>query len=166
MRIRFVLIVAALLGATGCGPSAAGHDNLALAEIVPGAAETQAFGCTSLVLEPPDSFCPTGHFHSGIDLAAIEGTAVHSASDGRARVLYDEAGAGLYVTVTSDDHSRVLYCHLSAVHVADGEDVVAGQVIGEVGSTGLSTGAHLHFEVDVDGRAVDPAAWLTQPPGS
>ena len=158
-----VLAAMALLGATGCGPSVVSSDRLALVEVVPGATETQGFGCTELVLEPLDLSCPTMHFHSGIDLAAREGTAVYAASGGTARVLYEEAGAGLYVMVASDAHSHVLYCHLSAVHVGDGEDVVPGQLIGEVGSTGLSTGAHLHFEVDVDGRAVDPAAWLTQP---
>jgi murein DD-endopeptidase MepM/ murein hydrolase activator NlpD len=55
---------------------------------------------------------------------------------------------------------RVLYCHLSRVQVVAGDSVTPGQVIGEVGATGLATGAHLHFEVQVDGRAVDPVNWL------
>jgi murein DD-endopeptidase MepM/ murein hydrolase activator NlpD len=59
-----------------------------------------------------------------------------------------------------DEHVRLLYCHLWRVHVAAGQRVAPGEVIGEVGATGLATGAHLHFEVQVDGRAVDPVVWL------
>ncbi len=55
---------------------------------------------------------------------------------------------------------RVLYCHLSIVQVVAGESVMPGEVIGEVGATGLATGPHLHFEVQVDGWAVDPVTWL------
>ena len=69
--------------------------------------------------------------------------------------------AGLYLTVEVDRHVRALYCHLSAAMVADAGQVVTGEVIGKVGATGLATGAHLHFEVQVDGRAVDPVAWLS-----
>ena len=163
MRATVVLAALVTLWLSGCGPSAGAYivDRLALADIVPGGTVTQPFGCTELILEPIDPLCPTLHIHTGIDLAAPEGTAVHAATGGHAQVLFDPAGAGLYVLVTIDGHTRVLYCHLSAVHVGDGDEVMAGQVIGEVGSTGLSTGAHLHFEVEIDGRAVDPATWLT-----
>jgi murein DD-endopeptidase MepM/ murein hydrolase activator NlpD len=62
--------------------------------------------------------------------------------------------------VAADGHARELYCHLSVASVVGTQQVTTGQVIGEIGSTGLSTGPHLHFEVQVDGRAVDPVAWL------
>jgi murein DD-endopeptidase MepM/ murein hydrolase activator NlpD len=59
-----------------------------------------------------------------------------------------------------DGQVRQLYCHLSVAVVVGAQHVAAGQLIGDVGSTGLSTGPHLHFEVQVDGRAVDPVIWL------
>jgi murein DD-endopeptidase MepM/ murein hydrolase activator NlpD len=128
--------------------------------IVAGAVMTQPFGCTQVDVEPVASACPGGHFHSGVDLAAPVGTDVHAAMDGTAHIAFDRNGAGLFLIVVSGSHLRALYCHLSAAVVADGAQVTTGQVIGEVGSTGLSTGAHLHFEVQVDGRAIDPLTWL------
>src|SRR5207245_83732 len=134
----------------------AGQARLPPAAIVAGAKLTQPFGCTSLALEALAAWCPGGHFHSGIDLAAPEGRDVRAAAGGIARWGFDAGGAGLYVVVAADDHTRVLYCHLSSVVVEEGEAVAVGQVIGRVGSSGLSTGPHLHLEVQVDGRAVDP----------
>jgi murein DD-endopeptidase MepM/ murein hydrolase activator NlpD len=69
-------------------------------------------------------------------------------------------GAGLYVVVTFDGRTRVLYCHLLRIAVTDGEQVSPDQVIGQLGASGLATGPHVHFEVQVDGRAIDPVAWL------
>lgn len=136
------------------------HERLPLAAVVVGAVITQPFGCTSLELEPFDPFCPGRHIHTGIDLAARTGTEVHAAAAGTAHVSFDPGGAGLYVVVNLDAHVRVLYCHLSATRVAEGESVDPGQVIGLVGATGLATGPHVHFEVQVDGTSVDPAKWL------
>jgi murein DD-endopeptidase MepM/ murein hydrolase activator NlpD len=136
------------------------HSRLLLEGVVVGATVTQPFGCTSLELEPFDALCPMHHIHTGIDLAAPIGTEVHSASSGTALTGYDPMGAGNYIVVIVDDHVRVLYCHLSAFLVRWGDTVTPGQVIGLVGSTGLSTGPHVHFQVDIDGKAVDPATWL------
>ena len=136
------------------------HERLTLAAIVPGALMTQPFGCSSLLLEPFDPQCPSRHKHTGVDLAAPEGTAVRAAAEGTATVGFDKGGAGLYVAVAVDGHVRVLYCHLSVAVVADAKKVVVGETVGQVGSTGLATGPHLHFEVQVDGRAVDPVIWL------
>jgi murein DD-endopeptidase MepM/ murein hydrolase activator NlpD len=143
-----------------CGSQAPSHDKLALQAIVPGAVTTQPFGCSNLVLEPFDPYCPSRHIHTGVDLAAPKGTTVRAAAGGTAGVGFDPAGAGLFVSVI-DGHVRVLYCHLSAALVSPGDRVVTGQLVGRVGSTGLSTGAHLHFEVQVDGRAIDPVSWLS-----
>ncbi|TMB94632.1 MAG: M23 family metallopeptidase [Chloroflexi bacterium] len=134
---------------------------LPLMAIVPGAVETLPFGCTSFALEPFDPFCPGMHIHTGIDLAAPAGTPVHAAAAGLAFAGFDPGAAGIYISVSAGPHVRLLYCHLWRVHVVAGESVTPGEVIGEVGSTGLTTGAHLHFEVQVDGRAVDPVTWLT-----
>ncbi len=125
-----------------------------------GAVVTQPFGCTYLELEPYAPYCPGRHVHTGIDLAAKLGTAVYSATAGTARVSFDPNGAGNYVVVNVDAHARVIYCHLSAIGVVNGQAVTAGQVIGTLGSTGMSTGPHLHLEVQVDGRSIDPVRWL------
>jgi murein DD-endopeptidase MepM/ murein hydrolase activator NlpD len=98
--------------------------------------------------------------HTGIDLAAPLGKPVFAAIAGTVRVGFDPNGAGLYVLVVVDAHARVFYCHLSAVSVATGQVLSAGQVVGAIGESGLATGPHLHFEVQVDGRSIDPVAWL------
>jgi len=136
------------------------HERLPIAAVVVGAAVTQPFGCTSLALEPFDPFCPGRHVHTGIDLAAPSGTDVHSATGGTAYVGMDPNGAGNYVVVVFDANTRIYYCHLSQFLVRSGESVSPDQVIGLVGATGLATGPHVHFEVQVDGTSVDPAAWL------
>ena len=159
LRISAIGIAAALVWTLAAG-KVAGEQRLPLAAIVPGAVETLPFGCTFLALEPFDPLCPGFHIHTGVDLAAPAGTEVHAASAGIARAGFDPGGAGLYVAVAVGRHVRVLYGHLSQVQVVAGESVTPGQVIGEVGATGLATGAHLHFEVQVDGRAVDPVSWL------
>jgi murein DD-endopeptidase MepM/ murein hydrolase activator NlpD len=133
---------------------------LPLQALVAGAVVTQPFGCTNLELEPFDPSCPNRHFHTGVDLAAPTGTEVLSASAGTAHTGFDSTGAGLFVWVSVGAHVRVLYCHLSAFRVSNGEAVASGQVVGLIGATGRATGPHLHFEVQVDGRAVDPSAWL------
>lgn len=133
---------------------------IGVAGVVVGAVVTQPFGCTSLALEPFDALCPWHHKHTGIDLAAPTGTEIHSATYGIAVTGFDPAGAGMFVAVIDDAHVRVIYCHLSAFRVRSGDAVVPGQVVGLVGATGLATGPHVHFEIDLDGVPVDPAAWL------
>ena len=137
----------------------ADHTRLPLSAVVPGAVVTQPFGCTTLALEPFDPLCPARHVHTGVDLAAPAGTAVVSATAGVAHVGYDSHGAGLFVAI-DDGGTRVLYCHLFSAAVRPGDRVAAGQAIGTVGESGLATGPHLHFEVQIDGRSVDPARWL------
>ena len=159
--LRLVAIgVAALLVWMVAASRVAGEQRIPLTSIVPGAVQTLPYGCTYFSLEPFDPVCPGHHRHTGVDLAAPAGTAVHTAAGGVAHAGFDPGGAGIYVVVAVDPHVRLLYCHLWRVDIVAGESVAAGQVIGEVGATGLATGAHLHFEVQVDGRAVDPVSWL------
>jgi murein DD-endopeptidase MepM/ murein hydrolase activator NlpD len=132
---------------------------LPITAVVPGARLVQPFGCTPLSLEPFDPYCPTRHFHSGIDLAAPSGTSVFVAAGGAAASGFDPTGCGLYVAVAVDAHVRMLYCHLRHPVVTTGA-VSTGDLVGTVGSSGLATGPHLHLEIDIDGRAVDPVAWL------
>ena len=159
--IRWVAIagagIAAWLVVAGQVPV---HPRVGIAGVVVGAVVTQPFGCTSLELEPFDDLCPYHRKHTGIDLAAATGTEVHSATYGTAYAGFQPSGAGNFVVVVVDPHVRVIYCHLSAFRVGSGDTVVPGQVIGMVGATGLATGPHLHFEVDVDGVPVDPATWV------
>lgn len=136
------------------------HERLPLAGVVAGAVISQGFGCTSFELEPYDPFCAGRHIHTGVDLAAPIGTAVHSATSGVAHTGMDPNGAGNFVMVVVDGHVRVFYCHLSAIGVVNGQAVRAGQVIGALGESGRATGPHVHFEVQVDGTSVDPVAWL------
>jgi murein DD-endopeptidase MepM/ murein hydrolase activator NlpD len=159
LRVAGVCAAAASIWIVGAS-HVVSNEKLALTAIVPGAVMTQPFGCSNLALEPFDPYCPSHHIHTGVDLAAPQGTAVRAAADGLVSVAYDPGGAGLFVAVAAADHTRVLYCHLSLVSVKGGDRVVTGQVIGEVGMSGLATGAHLHFEVQVDGRAIDPVVWL------
>jgi murein DD-endopeptidase MepM/ murein hydrolase activator NlpD len=158
-RVAAVAGTAALLW-SAAGSQVQSHARLPLSAVVRGAVISLPFGCTSFELEPYAPFCPGKHIHTGVDLAAANGVAVYSATPGIARVGFDPNGAGLYVVVTIDAHARVFYCHLSTVAVRNGEAVVAGKVVGAIGQTGLATGPHLHFEVQVDGRSVDPASWL------
>lgn len=137
---------------------------LAPAAVVAGATVTQPFGCTDVKLEPLSARCRTRHFHTGVDLAAPAGTEVFSATSGVASAGSDSAGAGNYVVIQYDRQTRILYCHLSSFRVRPGQHVNAGDIIGTVGATGLATGPHLHLEIDVAGRPVDPGAWLAATP--
>ncbi len=99
--------------------------------------------------------------HSGVDMGAPGGTPIHAAGSGR--VVYSGWKRGYGYTVTIDHGSGLatLYAHCSSLLVTVGETVSRGQVIARVGSTGLSTGNHLHFEVRINGDPVDPVPYLT-----
>jgi murein DD-endopeptidase MepM/ murein hydrolase activator NlpD len=98
-------------------------------------------------------------FHNGIDIAAPSGTPVRAAAAGRASAGYDDI-SGHYVYINHGDLSSS-YSHLSGINVAQGQQVAQGDVIGWVGSTGRSTGPHLHFRVnDAGGTPIDPLGVL------
>lgn len=158
-RLVAIVLCAAVVWTVGLS-GVPGEVRLPVDGVVVGATVTQSFGCTRLVLEPFSEWCPSHHFHSGIDLAAREGTEVFSATSGTASAGYDESGAGNFVAVQFDRKTRILYCHLATFRIKPGQHVDPGQPIGTVGATGLATGPHVHFEIDVDGVAVDPVAWL------
>ena len=158
MRIAAAGVLAIAITVVGAG-RATSYAMLPLGSIIAGAHITQRFGCTDLLLEPYDPDCPSRHFHSGLDLAAPAGTVVRSATAGIAYVGFDPDGAGRYVAVSFDSRTRLLYCHLSAITVVEGDEVSMGEMVGAVGATGMATGPHLHFEVQVDRRPVDPETW-------
>src|SRR5207302_1745423 len=103
---------------------------------VDGAVVTQPFGCTRYSMEPVDHACPSGHIHTGVDLAAPMGTPVRAALDGVVHVVNAPTGFGLHVIVDSGDGLTTLYAHLQSADVADAGEVAAGDVVGHVGSTG------------------------------
>ncbi len=98
--------------------------------------------------------------HQGLDIAAPKGTAVLAAADGVVTRAESAGGYGLMVEIDHGDGIVTRYAHQSAMDVAVGETVLAGDRVGSVGSTGRSTGPHLHLEVRVDGAPVDPLEFL------
>jgi murein DD-endopeptidase MepM/ murein hydrolase activator NlpD len=120
---------------------------------------TQGFGPSTLVLEPPFGGYP--HFHTGIDLGDYTGTPILAARDGVVGLAgWNPGGYGNYVIVVHDQGYATLYGHLQRSIVRAGDVVNAGQQIGLMGSTGLSTGSHLHFELRLSGEPKDPALFL------
>lgn len=106
---------------------------------------------------------PAGGLHTGLDFAAPEGTPVRAAAAGAVTLAGAAGGYGNLVIVKAGP-VETYYAHQVAgsIHVAPGDQVEAGQVIGAVGTTGNSTGPHLHFEVRVNGRSTDPQLFLRQ----
>jgi murein DD-endopeptidase MepM/ murein hydrolase activator NlpD len=98
--------------------------------------------------------------HKGVDLAARQGTPVVAAKKGKVVVAGWNGSAGNEVRIDHGDGTKTRYLHLHSVAVREGQDVEAGQIIGAVGSTGQSTGPHLHFEILLQGKAVNPAPYL------
>ena len=96
--------------------------------------------------------------HTGVDFGAASGTPIHAAGAGEIAQAGRESGYGNAIEITHNDHYSTFYAHMSrfAAGIHEGVHVNQGQVIGYVGSTGRSTGPHLHFEVRVDDKAVNP----------
>lgn len=99
--------------------------------------------------------------HDGLDIAAPAGTSVKSAGPGVVLRAEVESGYGNVVVVDHGNGVETRYAHLSALHVKAGDRVAAGSEVGLVGSTGKSTGPHLHFEVRRGGKSVDPTSTLS-----
>lgn len=96
--------------------------------------------------------------HSGVDLAASYGSPIVATADGVVGTAGWSGGYGLLVAISHGDDVQTRYGHLSRITVAAGQQVRRGDVIGFVGSTGESTGPHVHYEVRVNGTAIDPLA--------
>ena len=101
-----------------------------------------------------------GRLHAGVDLAAPEGTPIRAADSGRVVLLGWTGGYGNYTCIAHGGSLSTCYAHQSRYGTSMGASVGQGQVIGYVGNTGNSTGAHLHFEVRINGTPVDPMGYL------
>ena len=130
---------------------------------------TQGFGSTDLSLEPPTTykgvFYP--HFHTGLDIAGALDAPVGASAAGVVILATSSldahghlTGYGNYVVIDNGRGFLTLYGHLDKLLVKAGQVVRQGQVIGLLGSTGWSTGPHLHFEIRVKGECVDPAPYI------
>jgi murein DD-endopeptidase MepM/ murein hydrolase activator NlpD len=132
---------------------------LTLSWPIAGAYVTQPFGPSELLLEPP--LGPYPHFHTGIDLAARFGTPVTAAATGVVvAVANTQVGYGNYVIVAHGGGIMTLYGHLLETDVRVGDRVARGQRVGLEGTSGLSTGPHLHFELRVNDQVTDPMPYL------
>jgi murein DD-endopeptidase MepM/ murein hydrolase activator NlpD len=115
---------------------------------------TSGFGIRS------DPFLGRPAMHTGLDFRASTGDPVRATANGKVASAGWAGGYGRMVEIDHGNGLSTRYGHLSAINVKVGEPIKIGQVIGEVGSTGRSTGPHLHYETRIDGEAVDPQKFL------
>ena len=101
-----------------------------------------------------------GAFHSGMDIAAPTGTEVMASADGMVLSAGPEAGYGNAILLDHGNGMTTKYGHLSEIDIVVGQEVKRGQIIGAVGSTGRTTGPHLHYEVHIHDAPVNPATYL------
>jgi len=117
---------------------------------------TSAFGYRS---DPFES--GSAELHPGIDFRGAKGDPVRVTADGKVAFTGWKGGYGNCIMVQHKNDFQTLYGHLSHIDVRDGQEVKTGDIIGKVGSTGRSTGTHLHYEVRKNGRPVNPVKFLT-----
>ncbi len=122
---------------------------------VPAAEFTSGYGTRT------DPFRGGAARHQGIDLAAPVGTPIYATADGTvSEAGYNRGGYGNLIKLNHGRGIETRYGHLSRILVSPGQRVTRGQLIGRMGSTGRSTGSHLHYEVRIDGRAVNPIPFM------
>jgi murein DD-endopeptidase MepM/ murein hydrolase activator NlpD len=153
------------------------YNSVAVPEAPPVAAVTEAAGPITRVIafaEPVHGYRINSPFgirtlagktrrHEGVDIAAPQGTDVFTAAEGRVlRTGFDAGGYGRFIEVSHPNGMSTLYGHLSRVDVASGDTISAGERIGLVGTTGRSTGPHLHFEVRRGHQQVNPVQVMGQ----
>ncbi len=117
----------------------------------PGAGIASAFGWRAI---------PWPEFHKGLDLDANYGDVVHASAAGTVVSASWDGGFGIKVDIDHGNGYHTYYCHLSRADVRPGEHVLKSQPIARVGSTGESTGPHLHYQIMHDGNAIDPTPFL------
>lgn len=122
---------------------------------------SQGFGCTSYPFEPYDPACPQKHFHNGLDIAGACGNNILAADAGLAYIEpFMAYGFGNYIIIVHGNGWQTLYGHLAGFTIRSGQRVARGQLIGYEGTSGNSTGCHLHFGVNHNGQWVNPLSYL------
>ena len=100
-------------------------------------------------------------YHQGVDMACPTGTPIYATRSGTVtKAAYQAGGAGYYVSISHGDGFASIYMHMTRYVVSAGQSVTQGQLIGYVGSTGVSTGPHLHFGISYGGTYVNPMAYI------
>jgi len=122
--------------------------------VPPGAEMTSGFGPRL------DPFVKQYAFHSGVDLKGEPGDVVRATAAGRVTIAGYQGGYGLLVEIDHGNGLATRYGHLSAIEVSEGQIVTNGETVGRIGTTGRSTGPHLHYEVRVANEPVDPQRYL------
>lgn len=98
--------------------------------------------------------------HNGLDFAASVGTPIYATGDGKVKMAGFNSGYGNVVVIKHGNGYETLYAHMSRIKTSNGKKIKRGDVIGYVGSTGLSTGPHLHYEIHKDGKPVNPVMYF------
>ena len=107
-----------------------------------------------------DPFNGEGTFHSGVDISSNFGLPVKATADGVVEFADRYAGYGMMIDIDHGHGVGTRYAHLSGFAVSEGQAVKAGEILGFVGRSGRSTGAHLHYEVRVNGGPVNPMKFI------
>lgn len=131
----------------------------------PPAKESWIVPCYYVLLTSPFGYrdSPTAGastFHQGVDLAGPEGTPIYASRSGTVTIAKYSNSAGYYVTINHGDGYSSIYMHMTNYVVSVGQTVSQGQLIGYMGSTGISTGSHLHFGISYNGSYVNPAQYV------
>ena len=121
--------------------------------------------CSYVLLTSPFGYrdAPTSgasSYHQGVDLAGPEGTPIYASRSGTVTIATYSKSAGYYVTINHGDGFSSIYMHMTNYVVSPGTKVAQGQLIGYMGSTGISTGPHLHFGIAYNGTYVNPALYV------
>ena len=111
-----------------------------------------------------DPFHGSAAMHAGLDFRGNIGAPIHAAADGKVTFVGTKSGYGKVVEISHGNGMMTRYAHMSGWRAKHGQEVAAGEVIGLIGNTGRSTGPHLHFEVRIHGRAVNPRHFLETAP--
>lgn len=152
--VASILTFSANMGTDSAAPAVPGEQGKLVYPLTVRAVPTSPFGWRTHPISG------LNEFHAGQDLSAPAGTPVLAATAGTVSNASWTGGYGNYVCVDRDAHFKTCYGHLAAMIVGVGQTLGAGQQVGFEGSTGNSTGPHLHFEVRLDGTPTDPIPYL------
>lgn len=128
---------------------------------IPSAKPVHDFTLTSSYGTRSDPFRGSRRMHNGLDMAGPQGTPIYATADGVITRSGWFGGYGRYISINHGAGIETRYGHMSELLVGEGVRVRRGQLIGRMGSTGRSTGSHLHYEVRIDGEPVNPTPFLT-----